>query len=205
MCATMCGVNHCGRLVPELELRLIEGIALVDERVVPLPLSELSVVVAVALGRRGFYTEELSDALWPDLDLARGRRRLRVYALRVRRRLGRDDVLVFDGARWHLGPQVAVEFLRLEALVAQPQRLPLTNAVLAMLQNALAALHSGPPPALAGAQIGARFAERLAWLTQRVELVLLSDACARGDYVERARIERARFGDDHVPASGALR
>jgi hypothetical protein len=195
-------VNRRGPSLPALELRLIEGIALVDGRVVPLPFSELSVLVAVALARRPLYTEEMSDVLWPDLDLGRGRRRLRLYALRVRRRLGRNDVVVFDGARWHLGPHVAVEFLQLEALVARLPAFPLANALRTMLQNALGALHAGPPPALADAPAGMRFAEHLVWLTERIECILLSDACARGDHLEQARIERERFfGDDRsVPA-----
>ena len=188
-------VTFCARPLPELQLRLIEGIAVVDGRVVPLPLSELSLLVAVALARRPLCTEELSDVLWPELDLVRGRRRLRVYALRVRRRLGRCDVVVWDGARWHLGPNVPAEFLQLEALVACSPRLPLTEALRAMLQNALDALHAGLPPALADTAAGARFAERLVWLTERIEYVLCSDALVRSDpqdYVPAGKLRRTR-------------
>lgn len=88
----------------------------VRHRGLPIALSrgERALLLALALQRRPCTREELIELLYPHLDDTSGAAQLKVYVHRVRRRLGDQSVILFASNSYRLGPNVSVDYWRIQ-------------------------------------------------------------------------------------------
>ena len=122
---------------PQCELDVLAAEVRRRGRIVPLSRGERALIVALALTRRPQTRAELVEMLYPHLDEEMAAVQLRVYVHRVRRRVGDQDVIVFQNDAYRLGTSVVVDFWDIEAEIAAAVREkgPLMTATSLRLNN----------------------------------------------------------------------
>ena len=141
---------------------------------------EFEVLAAIVLARRGISTEALIDRIWPNLDGAHARISLKVYAHRIRARVGRRDVVVFAGGRWRAGAMVSTDLSEIAALTDCDANAPLTQAARKRLIDAAGRLTCEMRSDVAGSPIGLQLECAISDLRQRIGLRLIDDGLSEG-------------------------
>jgi DNA-binding SARP family transcriptional activator len=108
-----------------VELDVLEGLVHCDGHTVTLHEQERTLLLALAMRRRGVSGEELFDMLWPDVDVEAARSRFHVALHRLRKRLGRPEIVVFQENVYQLHPSLAVDLWTFEEMwLTLPPRHP---------------------------------------------------------------------------------
>ena len=189
--------ERSGREAP-LHIRVASGSVTVSGRSVSLSDRELELLVALTLRRDPTPRSRVAAMLWPDLEEDAARNALSVCLHRLRKNLGRDDLVVRDGDGYRLHASALVDLWEIDRVVAtQRQRESLGETDRSALRRVWTQLRDGRPARVARWEWFGPTERRLDEVRVEVAQRLGTDALKRGD--ARSALEFAADMIAHDP------
>ena len=173
--------ERSGREAP-LHIGVASGSVTVSGRLVSLSDRELELLVALTLRREPTPRTRVAAMLWPDLEEDAARNALSVCLHRLRKNLGRDDLVVREGDGYRLHASALVDLWEIDRVLAtQRQRESLGEADRSALWRVWTQLRDGRPERVARWEWFAPTERRLDEVRVEVAQRLGADALKRGD------------------------
>ena len=191
--------------VPAFGVRVdaLSGGAFSGDQLIELSPSETACVIALALSGRSALREVIAERLYPDAHPANAANALKVTVHRVRRRIGRADVIRYVCGRYSLAPWVHVDLPLEMPACRYDARQPFPDAERVRLESLRARLAAGRPECALYWEWFDDTERRLRELEREVSIALARDALWSGRYSTAIELAHGLLRDDPLDESAA--
>ncbi|MDB5072710.1 MAG: hypothetical protein JWM87_3821 [Candidatus Eremiobacteraeota bacterium] len=163
---------------PSVDVGVLDGTFTVGGEPETLAPREHAFIALLAVSPRPRSAANLAEALWPERDPEAARKCAKVYANRVRMRLGRRDAVMCGPRGYQLGIAVRADTHRIEAMIARAKTRGVLGPDRPRANDALERLAAVAEPVRRVAELERYFAR----LASELASLVFEDAWRRRDY-----------------------